>query len=83
MTSGAGILLDGKRPRFQTNAYQTEALNLVFFERTMFPTTEVREKMAEILQMPARAVQIWFQNRRQKLKGESRDVLDHIYNAER
>ncbi|KAK9722100.1 hypothetical protein K7432_002912 [Basidiobolus ranarum] len=41
------------------------------FEQTAKPKADIRHKLAEELGMHPRAVQIWFQNRRQKLKKES------------
>ncbi|ORX99382.1 homeobox, partial [Basidiobolus meristosporus CBS 931.73] len=38
------------------------------FEQTTKPRTELRRTLAKELGMNPRAVQIWFQNRRQKLK---------------
>ncbi|ORX92613.1 homeobox, partial [Basidiobolus meristosporus CBS 931.73] len=38
------------------------------FDQTTKPKTDIRVKLAEELEMHPRAVQIWFQNRRQKLK---------------
>lgn len=45
-------------------------------EQTAFPSTEIRENLAKILDMKPRTVQIWFQNQRQKSRqGRSSDDL--------
>ncbi|ODN98073.1 hypothetical protein I350_07715 [Cryptococcus amylolentus CBS 6273] len=38
------------------------------FQRTAYPTTEERDKLARQLGMTSRSVQIWFQNRRRAVK---------------
>ncbi|PWN18239.1 Homeodomain-like protein, partial [Microstroma glucosiphilum] len=38
------------------------------FQKTPKPSNEVRKAISEQLDMPPRAVQIWFQNRRAKAK---------------
>ncbi|ORX98162.1 homeobox, partial [Basidiobolus meristosporus CBS 931.73] len=53
--------------RNRLNARQVNRLMEVF-EQTTKPKTEIRIQLAEELGMRPRAVQIWFQNRRQKLK---------------
>ncbi|KAI9296632.1 homeobox-domain-containing protein [Neoconidiobolus thromboides FSU 785] len=56
----------GKRKR--ANSVQIRFLNRVF-ETTAFPSTELRSELGKQLGMSPRAVQIWFQNKRQSLKG--------------
>ncbi|KAJ2964968.1 hypothetical protein NQZ79_g194 [Umbelopsis isabellina] len=63
----------GKRKRISPD--QLRALVQVFKE-TDTPSSEVREKLAEQLDMSKREVQVWFQNRRAKasrMKGPIRD----------
>ncbi|OAD65430.1 Homeodomain-like DNA binding domain-containing transcription factor, partial [Phycomyces blakesleeanus NRRL 1555(-)] len=56
-----------KPKRRRANAKQLEVLNRVF-ERTSFPTTQVRNELGQQLGMSPRTVQIWFQNRRQAIR---------------
>ncbi|TPX72380.1 hypothetical protein SpCBS45565_g00471 [Spizellomyces sp. 'palustris'] len=53
-----------KAKRKRASPAQLNALNAVF-EKTFFPSTELRLRLAQQLAMTPRAVQIWFQNKRQ------------------
>jgi len=53
-----------KARRKRASAHQLECLRLVF-QKTPFPSTEERKKIAKDLNMTPRSVQIWFQNQRQ------------------
>ncbi|EJD03130.1 uncharacterized protein FOMMEDRAFT_156503 [Fomitiporia mediterranea MF3/22] len=53
-----------KKKRKRADAAQLKVLNEVY-ARTAFPTTEERLELANRLDMSARSVQIWFQNKRQ------------------
>ncbi|KZT03841.1 homeobox-domain-containing protein [Laetiporus sulphureus 93-53] len=44
------------------------------YNRTAFPTTEERAELARRLNMSARSVQIWFQNKRQAMRQSSRQA---------
>ncbi|KAK9760942.1 hypothetical protein K7432_014544 [Basidiobolus ranarum] len=59
--------------RNRLNPRQVNRLMQVF-EQTAKPKADIRHKLAEELTMHPRAVQIWFQNRRQKLKKESSEA---------
>ncbi|KAF8482601.1 hypothetical protein DFH94DRAFT_372597 [Russula ochroleuca] len=52
-----------KKKRKRVDARQLEALNRMY-ARTTFPSTEERQQLARNLDMSARSVQIWFQNKR-------------------
>ncbi|KAJ9053799.1 hypothetical protein DSO57_1020640 [Entomophthora muscae] len=56
----------GKRKR--VNVLQLAILSRVF-SVTSFPSTKLREELARQLGMSPRAVQVWFQNKRQSLRG--------------
>ncbi|KAM3583697.1 hypothetical protein VKS41_003669 [Umbelopsis sp. WA50703] len=63
----------GKRKRISPEQLRTL---VQVFKETDTPSSEVREKLAEQLDMSKREVQVWFQNRRAKasrLKGPTRD----------
>ncbi|KAI0051244.1 homeobox-domain-containing protein [Auriscalpium vulgare] len=62
-----------KKKRKRADARQLEALNNTF-QRTAFPSTEERAALAKELDMSARSVQIWFQNKRQSMKQGSRQA---------
>lgn len=58
---------DEKRNRTNMNPARSELLKK-YFRINMFPSTEVREELARILDIRPRSVQIWFQNQRQKFR---------------
>ncbi|KAJ9050236.1 hypothetical protein DSO57_1003944 [Entomophthora muscae] len=60
-----------KLVKVQKSYHQTKALKALF-KRTMFPTTTERHAVARQLEIDPKAVQIWFQNQRQKLRSKSR-----------
>ncbi|KAH8828261.1 hypothetical protein DL96DRAFT_1602465 [Flagelloscypha sp. PMI_526] len=60
-----------KKKRRRADANQLRVLNATY-ERTAFPTTEERLALAHQLEMSARSVQIWFQNKRQAMKQTNR-----------
>ncbi|ORY00560.1 hypothetical protein K493DRAFT_153783, partial [Basidiobolus meristosporus CBS 931.73] len=53
--------------RKRANNEQLRILKQVF-EYTFFPSTELRNELARVLEMTPRAVQVWFQNKRQSWK---------------
>lgn len=54
---------------------ETQRLNHIFQHRTTKPDSLLRQQLADELGMTARAVQVWFQNRRAKMKRE-RELLE-------
>ncbi|KAI8339287.1 Homeodomain-like protein, partial [Blakeslea trispora] len=60
-----------KAKRRRANAKQLEVLNRVF-DRTFFPSTQMRAELGRQLGMSPRTVQIWFQNRRQAMRTRER-----------
>jgi homeobox protein YOX1/YHP1 len=56
-----------KKKRKRADARQLEVLNATY-NRTAFPSTEERAALAKQLDMSARSVQIWFQNKRQAMR---------------
>ncbi|KAI9028116.1 hypothetical protein CLU79DRAFT_552334 [Phycomyces nitens] len=66
-----------KAKRRRANAKQLEVLNRVF-ERTFFPSTQMRVELGRQLGMSPRTVQIWFQNRRQAIRTRERQRLLRI-----
>ncbi|ORY97495.1 hypothetical protein BCR43DRAFT_489873 [Syncephalastrum racemosum] len=66
-----------KAKRRRANAKQLEVLNRVF-ERTFFPSTQLRAELGRQLGMSPRTVQIWFQNRRQAIRTRERQRLLQI-----
>ncbi|KAI0268801.1 hypothetical protein BC834DRAFT_653852 [Gloeopeniophorella convolvens] len=56
-----------KKKRKRADARQLEVLNATY-ARTAFPSTEERAALAKELDMSARSVQIWFQNKRQSMR---------------
>ena len=53
-----------KAKRKRASAYQLEMLRKIF-QKTPFPSSESRKRLAKELGMTPRSVQIWFQNQRQ------------------
>ncbi|KAM0686583.1 hypothetical protein COBT_002191 [Conglomerata obtusa] len=45
------------------------------YEDDAFPSSEMREEIADSLSMTTRSVQIWFQNQRQKEKQEKKTMM--------
>ncbi|KAK7472661.1 hypothetical protein VKT23_000774 [Stygiomarasmius scandens] len=56
-----------KKKRKRADAAQLKILNETY-ARTAFPSTEERQALAKELDMSARSVQIWFQNKRQSMR---------------
>ncbi|KAJ1552947.1 hypothetical protein HK405_009459, partial [Cladochytrium tenue] len=69
--SGGGGAAYVKPKRRRANAEQLAVLNSVL-ETTFFPSTELRQSLARRLGMTPRAVQIWFQNKRQNWRTAAR-----------
>ncbi|KAI9276564.1 hypothetical protein BY458DRAFT_505364 [Sporodiniella umbellata] len=63
-----------KAKRRRANSEQLQVLNRVF-DRTFFPSTQVRAELGRQLNMNPRTVQIWFQNRRQAMRTKERQRL--------
>lgn len=68
-----------KAKRRRANAKQLEVLNRVF-DRTFFPSTQMRAELGRQLGMSPRTVQIWFQNRRQAMRTRERQRLIRLRN---
>lgn len=68
-----------KAKRRRANAKQLEVLNRVF-DRTFFPSTQMRAELGRQLSMSPRTVQIWFQNRRQAMRTRERQRLIRLRN---
>ncbi|EPQ57549.1 homeobox-domain-containing protein [Gloeophyllum trabeum ATCC 11539] len=62
-----------KKKRKRADAAQLKVLNDVY-QRTAFPSTEERQELAKKLDMSARSVQIWFQNKRQAMRQSNRQA---------
>ncbi|KAI9204013.1 uncharacterized protein BJ171DRAFT_127366 [Polychytrium aggregatum] len=65
--------LDNRKKRRRVNPEQLAILSATF-ERTHFPSTNERLELARRCDMTPRAVQIWFQNRRQGWKARNRNA---------
>ncbi|KAG7098826.1 hypothetical protein E1B28_000730 [Marasmius oreades] len=68
-----------KKKRKRADAQQLKILNETY-ARTPFPSTEDRLALAKLLDMSARSVQIWFQNKRQSMRQtrqSSSNTLSH------
>ncbi|KAI8638274.1 hypothetical protein BD408DRAFT_423271 [Parasitella parasitica] len=59
------------KPRRRRSSKQLDMLNKVF-ERTFFPSTQLRAELGRQLGMSPRTVQIWFQNKRQAIRSRGR-----------
>ncbi|KAI7907793.1 uncharacterized protein BX663DRAFT_492015 [Cokeromyces recurvatus] len=68
-----------KAKRRRANVKQLEVLNRVF-NRTFFPSTQMRAELGRQLGMSPRTVQIWFQNRRQAMRTRERQRLIKLRN---
>ncbi|KAJ9073224.1 hypothetical protein DSO57_1002200 [Entomophthora muscae] len=53
--------------RHRMSSYQTSLLELAF-QTSRFPSRDAREFVASLLNISPRRVQVWFQNKRQKLR---------------
>ncbi|KAL9556923.1 hypothetical protein MBANPS3_001634 [Mucor bainieri] len=60
-----------KAKRRRASSKQLNVLNKVF-ERTFFPSTQLRAELGRQLGMSPRTVQIWFQNKRQAIRTRER-----------
>ncbi|KAF9951313.1 hypothetical protein BGZ72_007148 [Mortierella alpina] len=68
LTSGCGV--HPRKRRRRTNREELEILEEAF-NQNLLPDAATRQELAERLGMSVRAVQIWFQNRRQQLRKKS------------
>jgi hypothetical protein len=69
----------GPKKRNRLTPSQLEVLNNVF-ANTCFPSAEVREILGKQLNMTSRAVQVWFQNKRQAHRAKaSTKTPDLVY----
>uniref|UniRef100_U3IBL1 HESX homeobox 1 n=2 Tax=Anas platyrhynchos TaxID=8839 RepID=U3IBL1_ANAPP len=62
----------GRRPRTAFNRNQIEVLENVF-KMNSYPGIDIREELAHKLDLDEDRIQIWFQNRRAKLKRSHRE----------
>uniref|UniRef100_A0A8B9JM01 HESX homeobox 1 n=1 Tax=Astyanax mexicanus TaxID=7994 RepID=A0A8B9JM01_ASTMX len=62
----------GRRPRTAFSSLQIEILESVF-QVNSYPGIDLREELAEKLNLDEDRIQIWFQNRRAKLKRSHRE----------
>ncbi|XP_072522374.1 homeobox expressed in ES cells 1 [Salminus brasiliensis] len=62
----------GRRPRTAFSSLQIEILESVF-QVNSYPGIDLREELAEKLHLDEDRIQIWFQNRRAKLKRSHRE----------
>lgn len=72
-------ITEERRNRTTMSQLQSAVLKK-YFRLNMFPSTEVREELAKMLEMRPRTVQVWFQNQRQKFRnqkvyGDGLDIL--------
>lgn len=61
-----------KPPRKRIGTLQASILHALFSRGIHFPDRQLRSQLAIELGLTGRTVQVWFQNRRQQLKGERR-----------
>lgn len=66
-----------KLKRRRASSKQLDILNQVF-ERTFFPSTQLRAELGHQLGMSPRTVQIWFQNRRQAIKSRQQQRSNSV-----
>lgn len=64
----------GVRPRAKISSEQLAVL-VAAFEREPLPNLDQRQELAKVLGMTPRSVQIWFQNRRQRLKPQQQSTV--------
>ncbi|NP_571424.1 homeobox expressed in ES cells 1 [Danio rerio] len=62
----------GRRPRTAFSSVQIKILESVF-QVNSYPGIDIREELAKKLQLDEDRIQIWFQNRRAKLKRSHRE----------
>lgn len=69
---------DNSNPsRRRLSLYETKVLQS-FFDRNTKPSSDERDALSKQLNLPVRTVQIWFQNRRAKLKREFSKKNEHL-----
>ncbi|KAF9222560.1 homeobox-domain-containing protein [Gyrodon lividus] len=66
-----------KKKRKRADVAQLKVLNETY-SRTAFPSTEERADLAKKLDMSARSVQIWFQNKRQSMRQTTRQASSSV-----
>uniref|UniRef100_A0A8C6T8F7 Homeobox domain-containing protein n=1 Tax=Neogobius melanostomus TaxID=47308 RepID=A0A8C6T8F7_9GOBI len=71
----------GRRPRTAFTSQQVDVLENVF-QLNCYPGIQLREELAHSLQLDEDRIQIWFQNRRAKLRRSLRESqLQHVQSA--
>ncbi|TPX60073.1 hypothetical protein SpCBS45565_g07603 [Spizellomyces sp. 'palustris'] len=60
-----------KKRRLKTKDWQRDILINVFETETTMPDPDRRKEISDIVRMSPRAVQVWFQNRRAKVRAEA------------
>ncbi|KNC99964.1 uncharacterized protein SPPG_05338 [Spizellomyces punctatus DAOM BR117] len=60
-----------KKRRLKTKDWQRDILIRVFETETTMPDPERRKEISDVVRMSPRAVQVWFQNRRAKVRAEA------------
>ncbi|KAJ9073219.1 hypothetical protein DSO57_1018825 [Entomophthora muscae] len=61
-------------PRHRMSPSQTNMLDLAF-QTCRFPSRDAREYLASLLNTSPRRIQVWFQNKRQKLRSQHFPLL--------
>lgn len=72
--AGAGGGPKSRAPRWNIPPTALTTLEDVF-RANHFPSVEARDKLAALLDVKPRQIQVWFQNRRQRERNQQRDVL--------
>lgn len=62
-----------KKKRKRTSVINVSILEYVYENITQFPSVDLREELSKRTGMTQRAIQIWFQNRRAKIKRQKKD----------